>query len=162
MIYIDLDGVLADLETYMVSKDPKAVEYEIDFFRLAASDKRFFLDSPVIEKNLGLLKKGEFRILSSLPCMAKFIRVSKDLGFSHNKIQKCYARWADNKLEFCEKLGIPRSSVILVSSPKEKLRYCQVGDTLYDDRADTIEKWSALGGIGILVPYVSLRKECSD
>ena len=161
MIYIDLDGVLADLEAYLVSKDPKAAEYEIDFFRLASSDKCFFLDSPVIEENLKLLR-GEFRILSSLPCLAKFMRVSGDLDFSHNRIQKCYVRWADNKIQFCEKLGIPRHNVILVNSPKEKLRYCVPGDVLYDDRADTIEKWNALGGSGILVPYKSLRKECSD
>lgn len=162
MIYIDLDGVLADLEAYMISKDPQAAEYEVDFFKLAASDKRFFLDSPVIHENLKLLEYRPFRILSSLPCMAKFIRVSKELGFSHNKIQKCYELWSENKMKFCEGLGIKRCDVILVNSPKDKLRYCNLGDTLFDDRFDTIRKWSSAGGKGILVPYKSRRKECSD
>lgn len=162
MVYIDLDGVLADLEAYLVSKNPRAAEYELDFLKLATSDPNFFLDSPVIEENLKLLEVNDFRILSSLPCLAKFIKCSKELDFNHNRIQKCYAKWSENKLKFCEKLGIPRHNVILVNSPKEKVRYCQPGDVLYDDRLDTIEKWNAAGGKGVLIEYKSRRIEDND
>ena len=165
MIYIDLDGVLADLEAYIIEKTPKAAEEEFEFFKFAFEDPKFFLDSPVLEIGFELLKKiqeegDEYRILSSLPCINKFYSYAKQHDISPSKVQKVYARFADNKIEFCKKLNIPASNVILVNSTSEKIRYCQdPDDIIYDDRQTIVKEWTKKGGIGMLVPYNSRRKE---
>lgn len=138
MIYIDLDGVLADFDGWLVDfLGIGYTELEVqDLIQAKASE--CFLKSKVIESNKYLLSLGEFRILTALPKLSLY----KDSVFM--KLKR-------NKLKWCEMLGIPKSKVIMVGRPSEKVLYCEPGDILYDDYEKTVDSWNSASGIGFLV-----------
>lgn len=140
MIYIDLDGVLANWEKWMSEIDENwdcSREYANKIIEERYKD--CFKDSEVISENLKLIPEdGDFRILTARPYIPEL-----------NRSKHC--RLLKNKIEFCKKLGIPPHKVITVNAPSEKLVYCEEGDILYDDNPNTIKEWNKLGGIGILI-----------
>ena len=157
MVYIDLDGVLADVEKriYQIG-GLKAIEDPSTFIRICAehSDK-IFRDSEVITENICLFKyKKDFRILSSLPHLNKFLRYNQEY-YDTETISKKYSQLRENKFAWLEeKLHIHPSKLILVNDSNEKLLYCQSEqDILFDDYYKTINKWREKGGQAHLVEY---------
>ena len=143
MIYIDMDGVLADFEGYVKSREPNVTPES--YCRVVVQDyKEAFLISRPIKENLYLLE-GEYRLLSSLP------KVSKMLEYcSLEDIDIILETLRENKLKFAERLGVRRENVIILNDSSEKKLYAK-GNILYDDFPRNIDEWISAGGIGILV-----------
>lgn len=150
MIYIDLDGVLSDLDGYISSYEIEATQIPAKFFEFAVAHyKELFREPRIIRENLDILPdRQDYRILSALPNYEGIFKVTQ----SHQLTAEILREFRKAKIEWCfEKLGIPAEKVIIVSSWREKCFYAKPGDTLYDDKSKTIELWEKSGGIGKLV-----------
>ena len=151
MVYIDLDGVLADLSGWITKIDPKGLSEQEVFFRIARDyNREIFLDSEAIRFNFRLLY-GDYRILSALPNEPEFIRYGIKAGYNPVELSKMFLRFYRNKMLWCREHGIPESRIILVPTRKHKFMYCRCADLLYDDDPDTIAEWNKSGGVGVLV-----------
>ena len=149
MRYIDLDGVLADLEYAMWQKSKTCIDNPVEFLEICECRcNEVFRDSPLIESNLNLLY-GDYRILTSLPNMDRFFAVN---GYTP-LAQKAYDILRYNKLLWCQSIGIPRENIIILTDRSQKKWYSNPNHTLYDDNAKTIEEWQKGGGNGVLIPY---------
>ena len=143
MIYIDMDGVLADFEGYIRSKETNVTPES--FCRVVVQNyKECFLISKVIDKNLKLLS-GEYRLLSSLPGISEMLAYT-----TPDKIDEISYTLRENKLMFAENLGVKRENVIILNNPSEKKLYAK-DNILYDDYQKNINEWINAGGVGILV-----------
>ena len=143
MIYIDMDGVLADFEGYVESKYNN-LDSE-SFIKVAVYyHKECFLKSNIISKNLNLLK-GDFRLLTSLPSISSMLKYC-----SVDDIDSIIRTLKENRLRFAESLGVSRDNVIILNSSEEKSLYAK-DNVLYDDYARNINDWVLAGGTGYLV-----------
>lgn len=144
MKYIDLDGVLANLQKWCYEIDNECFDSNEKFvnFTLSHLDE-IFLKSEPIEHNFKLLE-GEYRILTSLPSI-KYFKIPQD------ELQVIITKLKYNKVEWCRKHNIEVKNIIITNSPSEKLLYCNEGDLLYDDHQKNLDKWISKGGIGKLV-----------
>lgn len=149
MIYIDLDGVLADLEASMFRHSRTCIYDDVEFLQICKRECRsVFLDSPFIEKNRWRLT-GNYRILTTLPGLDRYLEIN---GYSKETLES-YEILRKNKLTWCKKHNIPVDRVIVLTHRNQKIEYCRKGDILYDDYEKNIADWEAAGGWGILVPY---------
>lgn len=154
MKYVDLDGVLADLDGWLKSIDREEAITNTDMFMETAMYyyDRMFLELEPIENNIDKYLVGDYRILTSLPHPANFFRYGDMEQISVSEVAERYARLHANKLAWCEDKYIPLDRVIVVPVRKLKISYCKgKDDILYDDSNKTIKDWIAKGGIGKLV-----------
>lgn len=155
MIYIDLDGVLADLDGWLedkmpVNPTPKLAERAFNTIAVEQYEV-MFTQSKRIEENFALLA-GDYRILTALPHQQNFFKYGAQLGFDGQELARRYNQLYANKLHWCIKQGIPADRVIIVPARKLKQQFCiNPEDTLYDDSLPTIREWRAKGGIGFVV-----------
>ena len=144
MKYIDLDGVLANLQKWCYEIDNTSFDSNENFVNFALNHlDEIFLKSEPIEENFRFLK-GEYRILTSLPSI-KYFKIPQD------ELQVVITKLKHNKIEWCKNYNIPIKNVIITNSPSEKLLYCNSNDILYDDYQRNIDKWNSKGGKGKLV-----------
>lgn len=139
MRYVDLDGVLADLDSWLLEKNPNALHCNEVYRTIAENYKACFLESKPIEQNFYLLE-GEYRILTSLPKTKRLIQFL-ELGMIDEVLRTLY----NNKLEWCSKYNIPLTNVIICLSSEDKLKYCTKEDILYDDYLKTVQEWNRIG-----------------
>ena len=154
MIYIDLDGVLADLNKWILSIDKNAITDTKAFNLLALNHyERLFMESEPIEENFKLIPKDdEYRILTALPHPQNFFKYGLQEGLFLLEIAGRYATLHTNKITWCVNHGIPASNVIIVPIRRLKQNYCRNNtDILYDDSTKTIKERIEKGGDGRLV-----------
>ena len=153
MIYLDVDGVIADFEMgvralgYTGSiagtaghscgetlEQFMAANYE-KIFRTAppTNHMRFFQRMYQVENSLG----------------DKNMKILTAMG-SHYK-EEHIETVKENKYWWLGQFGFEREDIIIVPQAADKLQYCQPGDVLYDDKRWTIKRWNQLGGHGFLV-----------
>lgn len=154
MIYIDLDGVLADFEKWLeprMPKNPTPKIAEEAFNKIAVEQYEImFTESERIEENFNLVR-GDYRILTALPHQQNFFKYGTQLGICAQTLAQRYNRLYQNKLEWCIKQGIPADRVIIVPARKLKQQFCiNPDDTLYDDSLPTIREWRSKGGIAFV------------
>jgi len=148
MIYLDVDGVLADFESWVYSVDPtftkedwmkkgRVTQVMIDnyetCFRNSARTIYFDHLKKLYDDNLGNVKLltavGDWWPTKEMRERAEY-----------NKLV-----WAYNN-EF------NRTDLIIVSRASDKIPFCRgPEDVLYDDRRPTIEAWIEKGGSGIYI-----------
>lgn len=151
MKYIDLDGVLADLNSWLIAIDPKGVTHTQVFNRIAIEFyDRIFAESEPIYDNFNLVS-GEYRILTALPHPQNYFRFGLEMGLKPEEVARRHSILYKNKLEWCVAHNIPRENIIVVEARKLKQLYCKPGDSLYDDSRQTIAEWDLMGGIGVLI-----------
>ena len=159
MKYIDLDGVLANLNEWLVSVNPKGVYNEKTFNEIALKHyDKLFLESKPIRENFKLVE-GDYRILTALPNLKNYIRYGLKMGLDLPEIIDRHNQLYRNKILWCEANGILASNVIVVEARKLKSSYanCLSGvNVLYDDSPHTIKEWEAAGGIGVLIKPVEV------
>ena len=151
MIYVDLDGVLADFNAWagdnLTSNDQDA------YMRMFIThyDECFKTLKP-IELGLDIIKTlDKYCILTAMPNHAEFISTGQELGYSVQELERRYDVMRNNKLHWVSKY-IGEVPVIIVPSRKVKVNFAK-GNVLIDDYYKNIDDWNASGGIGVLFNY---------
>ena len=125
MIFCDLDGVLADFESYFNGKEVVFDEKNRDVFRVI---KPF---PNALEFLMTLKTLDQTRILSSVP---------------KNEFEQEYKK---DKIDWCDKyLGLQENEIILCYR-EEKQNYAK-GNVLIDDWHVNTKEWIDAGGYSIL------------
>lgn len=153
MIYIDVDGVLANFEAGI-----RHLGFEGDLQNRVPGE---------LEKFMAKNYDGVFRDAPPTRYLPFFKRMMtlENIGAQNCRILtaigSCYkAEHIDtvmeNKYWWLEEHGFLRERVDIVATAADKLKYCRSGDVLYDDKQWTIDRWNELGGIGFLVDNKNL------
>ena len=135
MIYLDMDGVIADFDSgfeQLFGVLPRHIP-KTERWDKVNSVANYWVDlpkRPEADTLIAHLRKYGFTILTGVPHQ----------GCEKAKIQKRI--WLKNHY------GIEANVICCFS--KDKANYCQVGDILIDDWPPNIERWHQAGGIGIL------------
>lgn len=135
MIYLDMDGVIADFDGYfeqLFGVLPRHIP-KTERWDKVNNMPNYWADLPKMpgaDTLITHLRKYGFAILTGVPHQ----------GGEKAKIQKRI--WLKNHY------GIEVDVICCFS--KDKANYCQVGDILIDDWLPNIERWYQAGGIGIL------------
>ena len=144
MLYIDIDGVLADSDGYLATLEPRIVsDTHLLFKTLANNSETVFLKSkPLVDLSF-LNNVDEFVLLTALPNranIASFIETDNDVEkvFSNYKANK--RAWVKENIGDCE--------VIITEAAASKADYCKSSkDILIDDSDKNRKKWVAKGGL---------------
>lgn len=143
MIYIDIDGVLADTDAFIFSKDLRAEnDTHLLFKTIYKYYKEMFVSSkPLID--LSVLKNiGDFTLLTALPLKQKiesFCKDDNELNEVMNTLSKNKEKWIKENIGDCK--------YIIVNKRSEKLKMCtSPNDILIDDSKATCTSWRKEGG----------------
>lgn len=135
MIYCDMDGVLVDFDGSFEKKHgilPYKLPRE-ELWEIVINTPNYWINLPKLQdadELVNYLNKTGFQILTGLPAY----------GFDKAEVEK--KQWLKNHY------GIEKGVICCLS--KDKQNYGKPNDILIDDRPNNIEKWEAMGGIGIL------------
>ena len=143
MIYLDVDGVIAD---FYVGLQALGWEGEL------------FVEPGKLEK---FMAKNYTQIFRTSPPTSN-MQFFRAMYYKENDMKILTARGShykkehintviENKHFWLNQFGFRTEDIIVVEQSKDKLPYCQPGDVLHDDKRWTIKKWNELGGIGFLV-----------
>ena len=143
MIYLDVDGVIAD---FYVGLQALGWEGEL------------FVEPGKLEK---FMAKNYTQIFRTSPPTSN-MQFFRAMYYKENDMKILTARGShykkehintviENKHFWLNQFGFRTEDIIVVEQSKDKLPYCQPGDVLYDAKRWTIKKWNELGGIGFLV-----------
>lgn len=152
MTYVDSDGVLADFDSFIASKDPTAVGVGNKITRIMYeyADELYlnFNQMPGSEYLFEQIRNNkDWFVLTAVSKVERLMRVC-----SEEDAIACIAKFKENKYKWFERHGIDRTKVIIVDSADDKVCYCKSGnDILYDNFEKNINLWNAAGGKGILV-----------
>lgn len=144
MIYIDIDGVLADTDAFIFSKDLRAKEDTHILFKTIYKNytEMFTSSKPLID--LSILKEIEkFTLLTALPLRQKidsFCADEKELNTIMNTLSSNKEVWIKNNVgENCK--------YIIVGKRSDKIKMCNSSaDILIDDSVSTCAAWRKKGG----------------
>lgn len=145
MVYVDLDGVLADFQGW-ASQFLHEADY-MDIF-LHRYDQCFrFLDP--IERGIILLRQVKDPvILTAMPNHDDFLEYALNEGFSSGEALRRYNVMVSNKLTWVNS-HIGDVPVIITPTRKAKAQFAK-GNVLVDDYEPNIKDWEAAGGVGLL------------
>lgn len=139
-IYVDLDGVLADMESYLWSRYGYNWRKEIEkpnWGSIAVLDQRIYRDLPIMQGALDLMTYlnetyYDVEVLTAIPKRALFPEAVND------------------KRDWVYKHIDPNMKVNFGPYAQDKQYWCKPSDILIDDMEINIEQWRNKGGIGIL------------
>ena len=150
MVYVDSDGVLHNLMKWFCDKDPTAY--------YSSDTREYLLANYPDECFQGELMPGatfyleELRTNPDWKVLTAISSPDKLEPFCERyPVEEVLRRHIKSKYKWFKDLGIPREKVIIARSYKDKYKWCQPGDILYDDTKGNIDAWNAAGGIGIHV-----------
>lgn len=149
MFYIDLDGVMADFDSWaktrLKSHDQDAymemfVEHYMDCFK----------DLEPIQEGLDLIQwmRRDACILTAMPNHSEFLDTGHMMGYTTSELERRYEVMRRNKLNWVMKY-VGDVPVIIVPSRKDKLNFAK-GNVLVDDYLKNVQDWEAHGGKGVL------------
>ena len=149
MIYLDVDGVIADFEVGV-----RALGYTGSILGSAGNSC-----GETLEQFMATNYEKIFRTAPPTNHMQFFIDMYWDnqpnmkiltaMG-THYK-EEHIETVKENKYWWLGQFGFEREDIIIVPQAEDKLQYCQPGDVQYDDKRWTIKRWNQLGGHGFLV-----------
>ena len=135
MIFVDVDGVLADHDgeyRKLTGGDPKNDKGKVRRDRLAPFP-HFYANLPVLP--------GAMELWSFLRPYHPSILSAASNFLVHSREDK--KEWVEHHL------GLSGARVIVTDYPKDKQNYAKKGDILIDDRADNCAEWEKAGGIAV-------------
>ena len=140
-IYLDVDGVIADLDQWVIDKTNKDYNWENIFKFLDDNYEEAYLKSP-------LTSNAKYYL--DMYFSSSNVMFLTSVG-SHWSDKKRKAQAVQNKKIWLTNLGINEQDIIIVDSAEAKIKYADKDSILYDDRQKTIELWNDAGGIGFHV-----------
>lgn len=144
MIYIDIDGVIADTDSYIFSLDSRAKDDTHLLFKTIYRnyDKVFKYSEPLVD--LSKVKAlEEFTLLTALPSKVKI----ESFCETEQEVKKILNQLAENKRYWVKKHFGDDVKVIIVDKRADKIKYCKnVNDVLIDDSGNTCLMWKKAGG----------------
>jgi|TARA_B110000908_G_scaffold57571_1_gene70185 hypothetical protein len=148
IIYIDMDGVIADFSSWMKSHIP-----DIDEDMWRGTDKPWnvmkenYKEVYLNLKPLHLLSHANY-MYNNLEHVKFLTAIPHSWWDTHEgeiaKLNK--TTWLNQHIN-----NFKDEDVIFTAGAKDKVKYANESSVLYDDREDTIQAWNAAGGIGIHV-----------
>lgn len=133
-IYIDLDGVLFDFDSYAEQQFGKYID-DATLWKNINNHGKFFESLPPFENAIELWKSAK-----ALDPDAKILTAT---GWRYEDVTK-------QKVAAClAHFGIKSSDIITVKSGKDKAAHAKPNAILVDDMMKNIEAWEDAGGIGI-------------
>lgn len=135
MLYIDVDGVLADFNKACIQHTGKP--YHKECWSILERVPNLFSTLEVMPYSWMVLsfleqRNIQYELLGALPLLTeKLVTAQRD------KVQ-----WVRDKLQIDVQVN-------LVASRHYKKYFCKCGDILIDDMPDNIKQWEEVGGIGI-------------
>jgi len=135
MIFCDMDGVLVDFDGAFLKKHG-VLPYKIpreELWEIVITTPNYWVNLPKMPDAdilINYLQKTDFKILTGLPV------------YGFDKAEKEKKQWLKDHYNITD-------GVICCLS-KDKQNFGKPHDILIDDRPNNIEKWVAMGGIGIL------------
>jgi len=148
MIYIDVDGVLADFITGVRELGFKGnlidrVPGELPRF-MSKNYEQIFRTAPPTRYLPYFKRMFSLENLGSRNC-----RVLTAIGSCYKPEHVDTVK--ENKYWWLEQYGFDRDRVDIVAEAEDKIAYCKPGDVLYDDKESTIQAWNKAGGFGFVV-----------
>ena len=144
MLYIDIDGVLANTDEYIYSLDPRSRDdFHLFFKTIYKHADKVFRDSSMLVSKEDLSRiKEPYCLLTALPNRRKLDSFCECEDELYNLIETL----SNNKEHWVRK-NIGDARLIIVDSRKSKLAYCLTSnDTLIDDSKSTCKGWINKGG----------------
>ncbi len=144
IIFLDLDGVLADFEgsfRTLFGISPDSVTDKELWGRIDAYGKaKFFSELEWMPdgKELWAFVTQNFIRVKILSALGKSDKIDKQTSTGKRE-------WLSHHLPI-----LSSDDIILVNNKHHKQHYCKPGDILIDDTESNINEWSKKGGIGIL------------
>ena len=157
MLYIDIDGVLANTDKYIYSLYPEAKNDTHMLFKTIYNNyKTMFLDSePLID--LSILKSFDnYTLLTALPLRQKI----ESFCSKNNEADSILETLANNKKQWVTKYIGKDTKLIIVGKRADKIKLCKSSnDILVDDSTSTCKSWRQAGGKAFcsIDSYISSR-----
>mgnify|MGYP000042805701 CR=1 FL=1 len=147
-IYVDMDGVIADFESWIMSILPDITE---DDWRYNDGPWNVMADNvDIIYRNLKPLHLlPHFNNLYQVHGDVKFLSAIPTQWFGTEKWDKAVNNKVSWLLNHIDDFLV--SDAIFTKGASDKINYMKPGDILYDDRQDTVDAWTKAGGVGIHV-----------
>ena len=144
VIYLDMDGVVADFDGYAKGilgySTPGGKRYDNEDWKKLAANERLYL---ILDKC-----SNADRLVNEVRKLAK--DHNYDIRFLTAIPRQNDVPWVFyDKVQWCD-LHYPHIPVWFGPYSHDKHVHCQPGDILIDDRDSNIDDWSTAGGIGIL------------
>jgi len=148
MIYIDVDGVLADFITGVrdlgfTGNLINRVPGELPRF-MSKNYEQIFRNAPPT-RYVHFFKHMFAQSSQGQP----YCRILTAIGSCYKPEHIDTVK--ENKYYWLEQHGFDRDRVDIVAEAEDKIAYCRPGDVLYDDKESTIQAWNKAGGFGFLV-----------
>ena len=144
MLYIDIDGVLANTDKYILSLNPDAEhDTHILFKTMYRNYKTMFRESePLVD--LSIVKGfGDFTLLTALPLKEKIDSFCAD----DIETKIVLDTFSVNKRAWVKKYFGEDQKIIIVGKRSEKAKLCKgPADILIDDSDSNCKKWKEAGG----------------
>ena len=141
MVYLDLDGVLADFDARVndiFGKSPSQVPSKELWQGIAHFDKTvepFFENLPMMDDAHDLIRFVDTHF--------KKWAILTASGYTPKNVAEQKRKWVAKTIH-------PSINVIVVRKSEEKANYATSNSILVDDRMKSIQPWRNAGGIGIL------------
>lgn len=140
MIFIDIDGVLADSDGYLASLEPRVLEDTHILFKTIYKhrDKAFRYSKPLVD--LSFIKELEdFTLLTALPNRNNIDSFCEDADKVLETLSENKIAWVKEHIGDCK--------LIIVNKRSDKVKYCLTSaDILIDDSESTGKAWKEKGG----------------
>ena len=159
MIYIDIDGVLADSDGYLQECRPDALKDTHTLFKTiyTYADTVFKCSKPLVDLSF-LNDLEDFALLTALPN-------KQNIDSFCDNVDSVMCLLENNKREWVKEY-IGDCKLYIVSSTTDKLKHClSSNDILIDDNKKTGKRWQEKGGIwfsvvkSFLWNYKTLKNE---
>lgn len=141
MIYIDIDGVLADSDGYLKTQNPEALKDTHTLFKTIYKyhETAFKESQPLVDLKF-LEKLSDFTLLTAMPNKSNIDSFTDDIDSVMNIIENNKREWVKKHIGDCK--------LIILYQRTDKSKFCKCNqDVLIDDNKDTGKRWKTKGGL---------------